>query len=96
MRRHSSRSLGRWLSWWLGVQTLTGLALVCIAVYVATSLNFAARQDEELRHKQEVIRHLVGEIAVQADLASLRRPTWRACDTSSMTSSSATPTRVCV
>jgi len=72
MRRHSSRSLGRWLSWWLGVQTLTGLALVCIAVYVATSLNFAARQDEELRHKQEVIRHLVGEIAVQADLASLR------------------------
>lgn len=68
----NSRSLGRWLSWWLAVQTFIGLGLVCIVVYVATSLNFSARQDEELRHKQEVIRHLVGEIATQDDLASLR------------------------
>ncbi len=66
------RSLGRWLSWWLAVQTLIGLGLVCIVVYVATSLNFSARQDEELRHKQEVIRHLVAEIVTQDDLASLR------------------------
>jgi two-component system heavy metal sensor histidine kinase CusS len=55
------------------VQTFVGLGLVCIAVYVGTSLNFSARQDEELRHKQEVIRHLVSEIAGQDDLASLRR-----------------------
>ncbi len=66
------RSLGRWLSWWLAVQTFIGLGLVCIVVYVATSLNFSARQDEELRHKLEVIRHLVAEIVTQDDLASLR------------------------
>ena len=72
MKKRSPRSLGRWLSWWLGVQSFAGLGFVCIVVYVATSLNFSARQDEELRHKQEVIRHLVGEIAVQDDLASLR------------------------
>lgn len=68
----SPRSLGRWLSWWLAAQTFIGLGLVCIIVYVATSLNFSARQDEELRHKQEVIRHLVAEIVTQDDLASLR------------------------
>jgi two-component system heavy metal sensor histidine kinase CusS len=68
----SPRSLGRWLSWWLAVQTFIGLGLVCIIVYVATSLNFSARQDEELRHKQEVIRHLVAEIVTQDDLVILR------------------------
>lgn len=68
----SPRSLGRWLSWWLAVQTFIGLGLVCIIVYVATSLNFSARQDEELRHKQEVIRHLVDETTTQDKLASLR------------------------
>ena len=66
------RSLGRWLSWWLAVQTFVGLGLVCLVVYLATSLNFLAKQDEELRHKQEVIRHLVDEMATQDDLASLR------------------------
>lgn len=66
------RSLGRWLSWWLAVQTFIGLGIVCVVVYGATSLNFAARQAEELRHKQEVIRHLVREIATPEDLPSLR------------------------
>lgn len=66
------RSLGRWLSWWLAVQTFIGLGLVCVIVYGATSLNFSARQGEELRHKQDVIRHLVREIATQEDLPSLR------------------------
>lgn len=66
------RSLGRWLSWWLAVQTFIGLGLVCIIVYGATSLNFSAKQTEELRHKQEVIRHLVREIATQEDVPSLR------------------------
>lgn len=66
------RSLGRWLSWWLAVQTFIGLGFVCVVVYVATSLNFSAKQTEELRHKQEVIRHLVREIATQEDLPSLR------------------------
>jgi two-component system heavy metal sensor histidine kinase CusS len=66
------RSLGRWLSWWLAVQTFIGLGFVCVVVYVATSLNFSAKQAEELRHKQEVIRHLVREIATPEDLPSLR------------------------
>ena len=66
------RSLGRWLSWWLAVQTLIGLGLVCVVVYAATSLNFSARQAEELRHKQDVIRHLVREIATPEELPSLR------------------------
>jgi len=66
------RSLGRWLSWWLAVQTFIGLGFVCVVVYVATSLNFSAKQTEELRHKQEVIRHLVREIATQEELPSLR------------------------
>ncbi|MBD5802740.1 heavy metal sensor histidine kinase [Aromatoleum evansii] len=68
----NSRSLGRWLSWWLAVQTFIGLGFVCAVVYVATSLNFSARQAEELRHKQDVIRHLVREIATPEDLPSLR------------------------
>ncbi|MDO9596154.1 MAG: heavy metal sensor histidine kinase [Azoarcus sp.] len=72
MTKRNPHSLGHWLSWWLAVQTFMGLGLVCIVVYVATSLNFSARQDEELRHKQEVIRHLVAEIVTQDDLASLR------------------------
>lgn len=66
------RSLGRWLSWWLAVQTFIGLGFVCVVVYVATSLNFSAKQTEELRHKQEVIRHLVREIATPEELPSLR------------------------
>lgn len=66
------RSLGRWLSWWLAVQTFIGLGFVCAVVYVGTSLNFSAKQTEELRHKQEVIRHLVREIATPEDLPSLR------------------------
>ena len=66
------RSLGRWLSWWLAVQTFIGLGFVCVVVYVATSLNFSAKQTEELRHKQDVIRHLVREIATPEELPSLR------------------------
>ena len=66
------RSLGRWLSWWLAVQTFIGLGFVCVVVYVATSLNFSAKQSEELRHKQDVIRHLVREITTPEDLPSLR------------------------
>ena len=66
------RSLGRWLSWWLAVQTFIGLGVVCVVVYVATSLNFSAKQTEELRHKQDVIRHLVREITTPEELPSLR------------------------
>ncbi len=66
------RSLGRWLSWWLAVLTFLGLSLVCSIVYVAASLNLSAKQAEELRHKRDVARHLVGEIATQDALPSLR------------------------
>ena len=66
------RSLGRWLSWWLAVLTFLGLGLVCSVVYVGASLNLSSKQAEELRYKRDVIRHLVGEIATQDELPSLR------------------------
>lgn len=66
------RSLGRWLSWWLAVLTFLGLGLVCSVVYVGASLNLSSKQAEELRYKRDVVRHLVGEIATQDELPSLR------------------------
>lgn len=72
MTRRRPRSLRRWLSWGLAVQALVGLGFVCLAVYVATSASFFARQDEDLREKQQLIRHLVNELKGQGDLASLK------------------------
>lgn len=66
------RSLGRWLSSWLAVLTFLGLGVVCSIVYVTSHRNFASKQAEELRHKQNVVRHLVSEIATQDDLPGLR------------------------
>ena len=66
------RSLGRWLSSWLAVQSFAGLGLVCLLVYTASSFSISARQAEELQHKQELVRHLVDEMASLDDLPSLR------------------------
>lgn len=72
MKVRRPRSLARWLSYSLGLQTFIGLGVVCLVVYVATRANVYARQEVELRHKQEVVAHLVREVAGQTDLASLR------------------------
>lgn len=66
------RSLSRWLSWWLAVLASLGLGLVCSIVYVGASLNLSNKQTDELRHKRDIVRHLVGEIATRDALPSLR------------------------
>jgi hypothetical protein len=46
MSRSRIGSLGRRLSYWLALQSLAGLVVVCAAVYGATHLGFQARQSE--------------------------------------------------
>ena len=53
------RSLRQRLSWWLALQSLAGLGLVCLVVYVVTEANFHERQEETLSQKEAVIRHLL-------------------------------------
>ena len=53
--------LGRRLSRWLALQTMLGLGLVCVAVYVVTALALALRQQEALDHKQQAVQHLLAE-----------------------------------
>lgn len=65
-------SLGRRLSWWLALQSLGGLMVVCLAVYAATALSLATRQDDTLAQKQEQVRHLLTETAQNHDLAALK------------------------
>ncbi|WP_454674139.1 heavy metal sensor histidine kinase [Achromobacter pestifer] len=66
------RSLRRWLSRWLAIQTFIALGLVCIAVYYATNLNLRSRQDALIQQKVEVIRHLVDENRDSGDSSRLR------------------------
>ncbi|MGE8681767.1 MAG: heavy metal sensor histidine kinase [Achromobacter marplatensis] len=66
------RSLRRWLSRWLAIQTFLALGLVCIAVYYSTNLNLSYRQDALLQQKVEVIRHLVDENRGNGDSTRLR------------------------
>jgi len=66
------KSLHRWLSRWLAIQTFVALGLVCVAVYYATNLNLASRQEALLQQKVEVVRHLVEENAASQDSTRLR------------------------
>ncbi|MBB1625353.1 heavy metal sensor histidine kinase [Achromobacter sp. UMC71] len=66
------RSLRRWLSRWLAIQTFAALALICAAVYWATNVNLSIRQEALLTQKMEVIKHLVEENAAKGDSSSLR------------------------
>lgn len=54
-----SRSLRSRLSWWLAVQSFAGLGAVCLVVYLVTAAGFAARQDDALRQKEGILRHLL-------------------------------------
>ena len=65
-------SLGRRLSYWLALQSLAGLVIVCAVVYGATHLGFKARQAEELVQKQVQLRHLLTEAAHDGDVAALK------------------------
>jgi len=64
-------SLGRRLSSWLALQSLAGLAVVCIGVYVVTHMNLEARQLDSLAQKQAQVRHLLTEASRDGDAATL-------------------------
>ncbi|MEL7727733.1 heavy metal sensor histidine kinase [Achromobacter sp. JD-1] len=66
------RSLRRWLSQRLAIQTFIALSLVCIAVYYATNLNLARRQDALMQQKVEVVRHVVEENGADGDSARMQ------------------------
>lgn len=72
MSRSRIGSLGRRLSYWLALQSLAGLVVVCAAVYGATHLGFQARQSEELAQKQVQLRHLLAESVRDGDVATLK------------------------
>ncbi len=72
MSRSRIGSLGRRLSYWLALQSLAGLIVVCAAVYGATHLGFEARQSEELLQKQTQLRHLLAESTHDGDVATLQ------------------------
>lgn len=65
-------SLRTWLSWWLAIQTFMALSLVCVAVYYATNLNLARRQEALIQQKVEVVRHVVEENGADDDAARMR------------------------
>ena len=65
-------SLGRRLSYWLALQSLVGLAVVCAVVYGATRLAFHNRQSEALAQKQIQLRHLLVEAARDRDMQALK------------------------
>lgn len=72
MSRSRIGSLGRRLSYWLALQSLAGLVVVCAAVYGATHLGFKARQSEQLVQKQVQLRHLLAEPVHEGDVATLK------------------------
>lgn len=72
MSRSRVGSLGRRLSYWLALQSLVGLVVVCAAVYGATHLGFQSRQAEEMVQKQVQLRHLLAEAARDGDVATLK------------------------
>ena len=60
------------LSRWLAIQTFVGLALVSLAVYSLTVADLRARQQEALRHKKDLVVHVLDETSVDKDLALLK------------------------
>jgi two-component system heavy metal sensor histidine kinase CusS len=65
-------SLQRRLSLWLAAQTLFGLSVICLAIYLVTAWNFGQKQDEVLAQKAALVRHLLQEAEKGGDLVFLR------------------------
>ena len=63
-------SLGRRMSFWLALQALFGLVVICSGVYGAIYLSFQARQSQELEDKQSLLHHLLTESSRDADWTS--------------------------
>ena len=67
MSRSRTGSLGRRLSYWLALQSLVGLVVICAVVYGATQLAFLNRQSEAMAQKQTQLQHLLIEAARDGD-----------------------------
>ena len=50
-----ARSLRRWLSRWLAIQTFAALAVICAVVYWATNVNLSIRQEALLTQKMDCL-----------------------------------------
>ena len=72
MSRSRTGSLGRRLSYWLALQSLVGLVVVCAVVYGATQLAFQDRQAEALAQKRTQLQHLVVEATRDGDMQALK------------------------
>lgn len=72
MSRSHIGSLGRRLSYWLALQSLVGLVVVCTGVYGATQLAFQNRQAEALAQKRIQLQHLLVEAARDGNMPALK------------------------
>lgn len=72
MSRSRATSLGRRLSSWLALQSLVGLAAVCVVVYAVTDANLSARQLEAITQKETQVRHLLAEAMRDGDVVALK------------------------
>lgn len=61
MTSNQPPSLVKQLSWLLAIQTLIGLGVVSVSIYIAMTLILASRENEELRSKAELMRHVLRE-----------------------------------
>ncbi len=68
-RPHSIQSR---LSLWFAAQTLFGLSVICLAIYLVTAWNFSEKQADELDHKSQLVEHLLKEAEKGGDLVFLR------------------------
>ena len=68
-RPHSIQSR---LSLWFAAQTLFGLSVICLAIYMVTAWNFSGKQEDELDHKSVLVQHLLQEAEKGGDLVFLR------------------------
>ncbi|MEQ1805754.1 MAG: hypothetical protein ABL900_10300 [Burkholderiaceae bacterium] len=68
MSRSRIGPLGGRLSYWLALQSLVGLVIVCAAAYGTTHFGFQARQSEEVVRKQIQLRHFLAESPYGCDL----------------------------
>ena len=72
MISRTTHSLGGKLSLWLALQTLAGLAAICVAVYIAIALGLQSRQTKALDEKARQVGHLLTESASGASAQALR------------------------
>lgn len=70
-RAHSLRAR---LSLWLAAQSLVGLGIVCLVVYLVTAHNLSERQVETLAQKEAIVRHLLSNIDEHAKESSQEHP----------------------